>query len=223
MTSATLIAMYRIMEKTKEPKKRETYHHGDLRAQLIEATRLLVEEKGPDHFSISEACRKAGVSTAAPYRHFKHKDEILLAVTKAGLDRKYARMVAAVEAQPKGSLERIVALGQVYVGFARDEPGVFRLIFGNTRHHKMHDGLMDDGPRHYGFVEAEVAAYLGRTEPDDDVKERAFMLWTCVHGLSFLLLDEKVSVTGGAIDLDRLLYRVADSVMNSGEPVSIKD
>ncbi|WP_239479838.1 TetR/AcrR family transcriptional regulator [Actibacterium sp. 188UL27-1] len=205
--------MYRIMEKTEKSKKRESYHHGDLRAQLIEATRVLVEDKGPDHFSVSEACREAGVSTAAPYRHFKHKDEMLLAVTKEGMDRKYQRMVAAVEQHPEGSLERIVALGQVYVGFARDEPGVFRLIFGNTRDHKMHEGLMEDGPRHYGFVEGEVAAFLGRGGVDEDAKERAFMLWTFVHGLSFLLIDEKVSSTDHSFDLDRLLLQVARRVM----------
>ena len=58
--------------------KRGAYHHGDLRAGLVEATRALVEEKGPDHFSVAEACREAGVSTAAPYKHFKDKDEMLL-------------------------------------------------------------------------------------------------------------------------------------------------
>ena len=52
------------------------YHHGDLRQQLITATRALVEEKGPDGFSVSEACRAAGVSTAAPYKHFQDRTEI---------------------------------------------------------------------------------------------------------------------------------------------------
>ncbi|MEM6374564.1 MAG: helix-turn-helix domain-containing protein, partial [Pseudomonadota bacterium] len=66
--------------------KRTNYHHGDLRADLVEATRRLVEEKGPDRFSVSDACRAAGVSTAAPYRHFEDRDEMLLAVCAEGME-----------------------------------------------------------------------------------------------------------------------------------------
>jgi len=53
--------------------KKSGYHHGDLRAGLINATRQLVEEKGPEGFSVTDACGLAGVSTAAPYKHFKDK------------------------------------------------------------------------------------------------------------------------------------------------------
>lgn len=60
-------------------RKADTCHHGDLRAGLIETVRQLVEEKGPDRFSVSDACRLAGVSTAAPYRHFSDKEDMLLA------------------------------------------------------------------------------------------------------------------------------------------------
>ena len=60
--------------------RRSSYHHGDLRAQLIAAVRELVETQGPDGFSVSEAARSAGVSSAAPYKHFKDRSELLHAV-----------------------------------------------------------------------------------------------------------------------------------------------
>ncbi|NRB00609.1 MAG: helix-turn-helix transcriptional regulator, partial [Rhodobacteraceae bacterium] len=58
------------LTENKKNSKSGAYHHGDLRAALVSATRDLVEEKGPDRFSVADACRAAGVSTAAPYRHF---------------------------------------------------------------------------------------------------------------------------------------------------------
>jgi AcrR family transcriptional regulator len=205
--------MYWIMASTNKVQKKDGYHHGDLRAQLVAATRELVEAKGADHFSVSEACRVAGVSTAAPYRHFKDKEEMLVAVALDGMERKYQRMVKMVSEQPEQSLQRIQALGQVYVGFATEEPGVFRLIFGQSRDDAGHEKLMEMGPRHYGFVESEVAKFLGRNEVDDDARNRAFMLWTFVHGLSYLLIDMKTAILNRDIDVDALLLDIGRRVM----------
>ncbi|MBX9926839.1 MAG: TetR/AcrR family transcriptional regulator, partial [Hyphomicrobiaceae bacterium] len=58
-----------------DPRKR--YHHGDLRGALISAARQLVNERGAEQFSLADACRVAGVSTAAPYKHFRDKNEVL--------------------------------------------------------------------------------------------------------------------------------------------------
>ena len=82
--------------------KKSRYHHGDLRAGLIEATRRLVEEKGPDGFSVSDACRLAGVSTAAPYKHFKDKNEMLVAMVMEGMVRHRDNMLAALEGIHEG-------------------------------------------------------------------------------------------------------------------------
>jgi len=205
--------MYWPMQKRREIQKKDRYHHGDLRAQLVEATRQLVEEKGVDHFSVSEACRVAGVSTAAPYRHFKDKDEMILAVTAEGMERKYQRMFECVEKVPTGDLGRIIALGQAYIDFAQSEPGVFRLIFGSANDHKSHESLMGMGQQTFGFVESEVASYLGKGRIDDDVRQRAFLLWTFVHGLSFLLIDEKVTLSDMPLDMQSVLKEIAHRVM----------
>ena len=106
------------------------YHHGDLRSQLLNAVRQLIEEKGSENFSIAEAARKAGVSSAAPYRHFNDKPEILKAVVCQAMEAKAVEMRRVMEPYPEGSLERINALGKCYIDFARDHPGMFRLVFG---------------------------------------------------------------------------------------------
>jgi AcrR family transcriptional regulator len=205
------------MEKMTEQIKtgaKSRYHHGDLRAALVEATRQLVEEKGPDHFSVSQAARAAGVSTAAPYRHFRDKDELLAAVCLDGMQRHYAAMEEAVADLSERSLERVRRLGQVYVAFARSEPGVFRLVFG-SRHQPeaLEEIKAEEEVDTFGFVVREVAIVLGLAPDDPEARRRAFVLWTFVHGLSFLLIDDKVQYAGIPVDVDAILDDVCTRVM----------
>lgn len=193
--------------------KKSGYHHGDLRAQLVEATRRLVEEKGPDHFSVAEACRKAGVSTAAPYKHFRDKDEMLRAVVMEGMERHRSQMLASIESLPPRSPDRITALGKVYVDFARNEPGVFRLMFGLSEQHDKDDDLVQRGFAIFDIVINTVAQCLGRDQKTDEDTQRAFMLWSFVHGLSFLTIDGKVSKVGTPIDYGAMIAQVTRQVM----------
>lgn len=193
--------------------QRRPYHHGDLRAQLIEATRQLVEDKGPDHFSVSEACRVAGVSTAAPYKHFKDKTEMLREVALGGMQRQYQQMVKALAPHAPGSLERIVALGRVYTQFAVTEPGVFRLMFGLSKDHDGDEALVDLGHNTFGLVQHEVALFRGSDTVEPVDEGRAFLLWSFVHGLSFLQIDGKLSKMDMPVDIESVLHDVAERVM----------
>ncbi len=201
------------MEKTKSDDKRASYHHGDLRSQLIEATRELVEEKGPDHFSVSEACRCAGVSTAAPYKHFKDKTELLHAVALGGMQRQRAQMLEELEKYPPGTLDRIVAMGRVYVRFATTEPGVFRLMFGLSEGHAAHSELVETGDNTFAVVQQEVARCRGSEVVAESDARQAFLLWSFVHGLSFLTIDGKLAEKNLAFELEDVLRDIADRVV----------
>ena len=190
------------------------YHHGDLRAGLIEATRRLVEEKGPDGFSVSDACRLAGVSTAAPYKHFKNKNEMLVAMVLEGMERHRANMFAALEDIPEGTPDRVKVLGREYVNFALREHGVFRLKFGGFTDRLDDPRLQAAGEGTFEIVLREVAACLGEDTITADVRRRGFVLWSFVHGLSFLLVDPKMAELGGQIDLDALLGDTAERILS---------
>ena len=194
-------------------KKRDTYHHGDLRSQLIEATRQLVEERGPDNFSVSEACRRAGVSTAAPYKHFKDKTEMLREVAAAGMIRQSEQMLAELAPLPEGSRARIVALGRVYVRFATTEPGVFRLMFTWSGETENDEKLATLGDSKFAVVQMEVAKCHGRTTVEEVDRQKAFMLWSFVHGLSFLSIDGKLADDKMPTTLEALLEDVAARIV----------
>ena len=189
------------------------YHHGDLRAQLLAAVRALVETHGPDGFSISEAARRAGVSSAAPYKHFKDRPEILRAVAAEGMDRLRDAMRAGAAAHPPGSLEAVAAVGQAYVRFARTEPGMFRLVFGLTEGHGEDPDLLARGRDCFGVVVEAAARCLGLPPADPEVLRRAYLLWSFVHGHSFLLIDRKTDVVTGDLADWPLLMTVSRAIL----------
>lgn len=164
------------------------YHHGDLRQQLIQATRALVEAKGPDNFSVSEACRAAGVSTAAPYKHFSDKEDMLNAVCLQGFHEMRAQFERALVGLTPGTLDAISAIGTEYVNYAEANPGIFRMMFATSRES---EECQAAGLECYNVLLLQIARYLGRNEVDDTVLEASFPLWTYVHGLSFLRIDGK--------------------------------
>ncbi|MEL6681867.1 MAG: TetR/AcrR family transcriptional regulator [Pseudomonadota bacterium] len=196
-----------------EQKKRASYHHGDLRAQLIEATRALVEEKGPDNFSVSEACRLAGVSTAAPYKHFKDKTEMLREVAIGGMVRQSEQMLTEIAPFAEGSRDRIIALGRVYIRFATSEPEVFRLMFTWSGETEEDQNLHALGDSKFEFVQLEVAKCHGRQTIEEGDRHKAFMLWSFVHGLSFLSIDGMLKDNKMPTDLETVLADVAERIV----------
>ena len=172
--------------------RKKSYHHGDLRTELLSVVRDLVEEKGPDGFSIAQAARLAGVSTAAPYKHFKDKSELLCALVMEGMDRMLDRMSTETKDHDPNSIETIAAMGKAYIEFARSEPGIFRLMFGLTDGHDKSEEVMQAGRNCFESVIRAVARYQGKTKMDEDAERRAYYLWTAVHGHAFLNIDDKM-------------------------------
>jgi AcrR family transcriptional regulator len=193
--------------------KKERYHHGDLRAGLIEAARLLVEAKGPDRLTMSDASRAAGVSTAAPYRYFADRDALLDAIASEGMERHRKLMQDAGDAHPLGSEAAVAAIGLAYIRFATEERGVFRLMFSLTRTHGQNPGLLQTGRETFGVLLRHLAHRYGLPADDLSILSRGLKLWTFVHGLSFLLIDDKVSAMEIPLDLPAMVADAARRFM----------
>lgn len=109
-------------------KRRAAYHHGNLRAALITATLRAIAEDGPDGFTLRDVARRAGVSPAAPYRHFADKDALLAAVASDCNARLGAAIAAARAEAVQMPLALFRATGIAYVQFAAANPEHFRAI-----------------------------------------------------------------------------------------------
>ena len=108
---------------------RKGYHHGNLKQALIEATIKLIEEKGPTGFTISEAAKQAGVSAAAPYRHFKGREGLIVEVAKQGFSI-FADLMEYAYTKGNGSaVASLEATGRAYLAFARKHPGHYIAMF----------------------------------------------------------------------------------------------
>ena len=105
------------------------YHHGNLKEALVRAALELIAEKGPAGFTFAEAARWAGVSPAAPYRHFRDRDALLADVARRGFEE-FASVLA--KAWDEGRPEVMAAfdrLGKTYLAFAKREPAYYSAMF----------------------------------------------------------------------------------------------
>lgn len=168
----------------------ERYHHGDLRDALLTAATTMLGETGPRGLSLREAARRAGVSTGAPYRHFKDKDELLTALATRGfLALDNALGAASEHAADLAPLERLRRLGVAYVEFAVAEPALFRLMFGELAPRMDASSELEEAIRlaggHLPRAAQAVQAELG----DASTEDITLLAWSVVHGVASLYLD----------------------------------
>jgi AcrR family transcriptional regulator len=105
------------------------YHHGNLREALIHAALELIAQKGPAGFTFAEAARYAGVSPAAPYRHFRDRDELLASVALRGFVEFEAKLARAWDGGKPEALAALERLGKAYLEFARTQPAHYAAMF----------------------------------------------------------------------------------------------
>ena len=105
------------------------YHHGNLKEALIRAALELIAQKGPAGFTFAEAARWAGVSPAAPYRHFRDRDELLIDVARRGFDRFAGTLESAWDSGRPDAFAAFDRLGKAYLRFAKSEPAYYSAMF----------------------------------------------------------------------------------------------
>ena len=189
------------------------YHHGDLREALISAVHRLVIEEGADNVSLAVACRRAGVSTAAPYRHFRDRDEILAEVAVRGYETLNMMAAEVIERHGKGTLKTITAMAKIYVSFAVEQQGMFRLMFGQRPALSENPLVRESANTCFGYVSNQIARYCESRGIEGDPDDMARKLWTFVHGAASLLIDENFDTVTGAIDVDRMIDTVTPSLL----------
>jgi AcrR family transcriptional regulator len=194
---------------------RTKYHHGDLKRALTDAALTLVAEKGPKGFSLSEAARRAGVSVAAPYRHFADKADLLAAVAEQGFVDLHTALTAATDddADPQ---QQVVDLGRAYVRWAVAHPDHYRLMFGGETTKDGHPGLAAAGDATFtDLLDAIIRCQQADLMPGRDPLDIAGPLWSLVHGIASLASGGDLNQVGIVEDPEKLVARTVISVFGT--------
>lgn len=174
-------------------RRRASYHHGDLRRALLDATLRLAETQGPAGVTLREAARLAGVSQTAPYRHFADKTAMLAAASEEGfviLRQAMEQAGAPFAGDPR---RRIVEYGVAYVRFAVTHPAYFRLMYGHGSAAKAVTRELQARAREtfQMFFQSVGECLARRILRRDDQRVLTYELWSLGHGLATLVLDRQ--------------------------------
>ena len=173
-------------------KKREReergYHHGNLREALIQAARELIAEKGPGGFTFADAARWAGVSAAAPYRHFRDRDELLADVAREGFQRFEAMLAAGWAGGKPDPLTAFHNVGKAYLAFARAEPAYYAAMFEAGLPPDLNVELRAAADRAFGVLRSAAETLVGQLPAGK--RPPALMMslhaWAMAHGTASL-------------------------------------
>lgn len=165
--------------------ERRSYHHGNLRQALVEATAALIEDQGPQAFTLTEAARRAGVSAAAPYRHFKGRDDLLEEVARQGFVEFAGRLEAAFDSGRPRPLTAFLRMGQAYLDFARARPGYYMAMFESGLSIAGNADLAAASERAQRVLVDGAEALAGRLPQDRRPPARmvANHIWALSHGV----------------------------------------
>lgn len=179
------------------------YHHGNLRAALLAQARALLDEDGPAALTLREIARRAGVAAPSAYHHFANLDAITVALAEEG----FTELVTRLEAGPADAAGQLAPVGLAYVRFAMDNPGLYRLMFG--------EGLKTSSAENQAVQKLRERAYervktgLRARVPEEEVATAALYLWSLVHGLALLIIDDRLEAYENPDQVIRSVLRLA--------------
>ena len=174
----------------KEERRAERgYHHGNLKEALLQAALDLIAQKGAAGFTFADAARMAGVSPAAPYRHFRDRDELLSSIAQRGFEQFEAQLAAAWDDGRPDTVTAFERVGKAYLAFARTEPAFYSAMFESGVAADSTAGLLAAGERAFGVIRA-AAELLAALAPPNVPRPPALMMalhiWSMSHGVASL-------------------------------------
>ena len=174
----------------KESRRAERgYHHGNLKEALLQAALGLIAEKGAAGFTFADAARMAGVSPAAPYRHFRDRDELLSSIAQRGFEQFEAALTAAWDDGRPDTVTAFERVGKAYLAYARNEPAFYSAMFESGLAIDVNPALQAAGERAFAVIRA-AAERLAALAPPGVARPPALMMalhiWSMSHGVASL-------------------------------------
>ena len=179
----------------KVEQKQGRFHHGNLRQALIDGALMILSKEGASAITLREVARRAGVTHAAPYRHFDGKEALLAAVAEEGFVQLKRDMESATGSD---ALDRLYRYGEAYIRFALKNPAHYRLMYGpEFAHRAAHPALQEASRQAFSLLIGAVREAVAEKLVDTgDPIQIALTTWSTVHGLSLLIMDRQLDDAG---------------------------
>jgi AcrR family transcriptional regulator len=170
------------------PDGRRGYHHGNLREALIQAALDLIAKKGPGGFTFADAARSAGVSSAAPYRHFRDRDALIADVARRGFELFAAHLDHAWSDGRPDPFTAFENFGRAYLAFARDEPAYYSAMFEAGVALDSDLGLRHASDRAFAVLRraSEALSALAPAAARPPALMMSLHIWALSHGVASL-------------------------------------
>jgi AcrR family transcriptional regulator len=169
---------------------RDSYHHGNLREALIAAALHLIAERGPAGFAFAELARAAGVSPAAPYRHFRDRNAVLGEIARRGFERFTGDLERAWQGGRPDPLRALEACGRAYLDFARREPAMYAVMFESGLSMEEEPALLLASENAFSVLRRASEAACGTmTENRPPALMVALHVWSLSHGIASLFVE----------------------------------
>ncbi len=164
------------------------YHHGNLREALLRAALELIAQKGPAGFTFAEAARWAGVSPAAPYRHFRDRDELMANVALRGFEQFEAALKRAWNDGKPDVFAALDRTGKAYLGFAHAQPAYYSAMFEAGVSPSMSPELRDASERAFAVLRGAAEKLCAQMPPQGRPPALmvALHIWSMTHGVASL-------------------------------------
>jgi AcrR family transcriptional regulator len=227
VTPARPVVLGGSMARAKSPLRKAPgdYHHGNLRRALLDAAKVLLEEHGPESFTLREAARRVGVDHRAAYKHFADREEVLAAVAEEG----YRGLIAAARDElaatdaDAGAEARLLAIARAYLRFATSAPGSYRLMSGPRLNKDGRFPVLEDAiDEASALIRREVRSGMdGGTFAPSDLVSPTLALWSAMHGLASLVIMRRIRVRKealGAFAESQLAFTIRGMKTSRNEP-----
>jgi AcrR family transcriptional regulator len=164
------------------------YHHGNLKEALVRAALELIAQKGPSGFTFAEAARWAGVSPAAPYRHFRDRDELLADVARRGFEKFEIALGQAWDEGRPDAFPAFERVGKAYLAFARTEPAYYSAMFEAGIPLDLNPDLRDAGERAFAVLRTAAENLIAKMPPErrPPALMMSLHIWALSHGIASL-------------------------------------
>lgn len=165
------------------------YHHGALKEALVDAALELLAEGGPANLSLSEAAKRVGVTAAAPYRHFASRDDLMNELARRGFLSFGERIEKAWDEGRPDASTAMWRMCAAYLGFARDEPGLYSAMFGAVATLSAPASAAAADHALEILWRSVVALLQQRGAPAQGARKLALQVWALAHGVAMLSIS----------------------------------